>query len=154
MTLEESGDRLLHILEAHVELVDERHEDVRRIGSAVLGLAQSHLDDVENVVDDAVRLRDEVGGHVALHAARTDERAHKEARVGRVLDTAGKVEVDGRRRHRHRGELEVLADPVELQLVGQRGFDVARIAFSSAQMPCSLGRKVAKKGYMPGWQSR
>ncbi len=54
VTLEETGDGLLNRLEADVELVDERHEDVRRIGGAVLGLTKGNLDDVENVVDDTV----------------------------------------------------------------------------------------------------
>ncbi len=125
VSLEEASDGLLNILEADIELVDERHEDVRSISSAVLGLAQRDLDDVENVVDDTVRLRDEVGSHVTLNAARTNERADEEASIGRVLDTTSKVQVDGRRRDRHGGELEVLADPVELQLVGKSRFDVA-----------------------------
>ncbi|GFZ47133.1 hypothetical protein JCM24511_04876 [Saitozyma sp. JCM 24511] len=136
VTLNEARKGLLDIIKGHVEAVHAVDADVVAIRLAEL--RRRDLEGVEDVADEAVRLRDEVLGllHVAEETAGAEESAHKEADVGRVLAADGVVDVDLPVGGRLRGDLEV-GQTTQLKLVRQCRFDVSDRLFL---LPAAVGR--------------
>jgi hypothetical protein len=136
VSLDESSQCLLNIVESDIETVDAVDHDVIAVGLSVL--RADNLECVENITNEPVGLGNQVLGllHVADESSRTEKSSDKESSVGSDFSTYGLVDVNLPVGRRERSNLEV-GQTSKLELVGQSRLNVSDSLFFP---PCTVGR--------------